>query len=140
MNETELHALANQIRIVTRALDGLTPEDLQTIFKLINVKDIREKTRIQPEQILAHTYCRLLAKYGGYEYNIFDSLAEELDHYNISSEGKNWDYATLMERAKSESVNPMQTVTVGSIPQIEGLKENREKQEKKHFWSKKEKQ
>ena len=116
--ETDIKELAEEIRVLTRAIDGLSPDDREALFKLINTDDIREKTRIQPEAVIAHSYCRLLAEEGGEEYAIFKEIAEQIDRYAISLEGKNWDAAILMERSKSEGAS--QTVTVGAVPPVEG--------------------
>jgi hypothetical protein len=133
-------SIADKIRSYVRAMQGLPSEDEATIFKLMNVKDIRERTRIEPQLILLHSYCRLLAKYGGDEYDIFDELANQLDHYNISREGKNWDAAILMTRQQTEPQQPSQVVTVGNVPQIQGMNEAEQQQQKRPFWSRGKKQ
>jgi hypothetical protein len=125
-----IEEFAEQIRMLMRAIDGLSADDREALFKLINTDDIREKTRIQPEAVIAHTYCRLLAEHGGEEYEIYDDIAEFIDHYCISEEGKNWDAAILMERSKNEG--PMQSVTVGTVPNVEG-QEQAEQTQKRSF-------
>lgn len=109
-----LEKIADPIRRIVRAAKGL-PLDDDVYSGLIDVKDIKERTRVSTHNIYRHTYMRTLALEGGTEeWRILKDLAEMEDHYFISEEGEQRKEAILMKRMTTDV-----TVQPVAIPQVE---------------------
>ncbi len=97
---------------------------------LLNVKDIRERTRLSEHDIYGHSMMRLLA--ANYEeMGIWRDIAEMEDPYFISFEGEQRKEAILMQRAKTQMPIMGQPLSV-QLPEVE-TKPQEQKPEKKGF-------
>lgn len=109
-----------------RALNGQPPTD-ERYPLLIDVEDIRERTRLDSPALFAHAYMRLVARSGG-PYEIFDKMADLEDHYFISLDGESRKEAILMNKARqSTELQPVM------IPPVDTSGMNQPK--KKHWWN-----
>ena len=90
-----------EISMLIRAAKGLPLEE-DLFSGLLNVKDIRERTRISSPELYAHSYMRLLKNVGGDEWQIMEDVANMEDHYYISLDGEQRKEAILMTKAKTE--------------------------------------
>lgn len=109
-----------------RALNGQAPTD-ERYPLLIDVEDIRERTRLDSPALFAHAYMRLVAKSGG-PYEIFNQMADLEDHYFISLDGESRKEAILMNKARqSTELQPVM------IPPVDTSGMNAPK--KKHWWN-----
>jgi len=122
----ELSHYALGLQKVFRAKMGLPLRD-DVFSGLINVKDIRERTRLSEEQIYSHAYMRELALTYPDLFGIFWDIAEIEDIYFISKDGEGRKEAILMK--KIEQPSPIAI----SLPQVQTQPI---KQEKKHWWQK----
>lgn len=126
----KLRNIAEGLRYVVRGMQGLSLDE-DAFLGLLDVKDIRERTRIDVQNIFSHSYMRLLADYGGDEWEIMKDVAEMEDHYFIAEDGEQRKEAILMTKAKTEvrlQDQPISIQKVETKPKEEG--------KKKHFWSK----
>jgi len=97
--EQEIKQLAEVIRIVQRAVKGLSPDD--DVFQgLINVKDIKERTRLDENGLLSHSAMRL-AGVQWPELDLFREIAEMEDPYFISLDGEGRKEGILLQQAKT---------------------------------------
>jgi len=95
----EIKEYAEIIRIVQRAAKGLSPED--DVFQgLINVKDIKERTRLDENALLSHSAMRLAGEQWP-ELKLFQEIAEMEDPYFISLEGEGRKEGILLQQAKT---------------------------------------
>lgn len=95
----ELRELAEIIRIVQRAVKGLDPND--DIFQgLINVKDIRERTRLDETALLSHSAMRTASNLWPM-LGFFDKIADMEDPYYISLDGEGRKEGILLQQAKT---------------------------------------
>lgn len=102
-----------------RASQGLPPNQDDVYSGLINIKDIREKTRLGLYDVYAHSYMRLLTKVGGEEWGIMGEVATMEDEYFISLEGESRKEAILMKMQTALStMNIGQNLPV-SLPQVQ---------------------
>jgi hypothetical protein len=100
--EKSLDNIIDLIRKIIRAKQGLPTED--DIFSgLIQIKDIRERTRLQEHDVYGHSYMRLLSDLGGDEWEIMLKMANMEDPYFISLDGEQRKEAILMTRARTTS-------------------------------------
>lgn len=101
----ELKELAEILRLVQRAMKGLASED-DNFFGLIDVKDIRERTRLDETAVLSHSAMRLA--YSMFpEFKLFNDIAEMEDPYYISEDGEGRKEAILQTQAKTKLEGPM---------------------------------
>lgn len=95
-----IDATIDLIRKIIRAKNGL-PVDDDVFNGLIQVKDIRERTRLQEHDIYGHSFMRLLAEEGGEEWAIMAAMADMEDPYFISLDGEQRKEAILLSRART---------------------------------------
>jgi len=122
--------IAEGLRAIVRGYQGL-PIDEDKFSGLLDIKDIRERTRLNTRQIFGHSYMRLLHAVGGEEWEIMRDTANMQDHYFISKDGEQRKEAILLTRAKSEV--RLSTGEPLTIPPVETKPPPPEK--KKHFWN-----
>lgn len=130
--------IAEAIKWIQRAIQGLDLEE-DKYQGMMNVKDIRERTRISIKGIRRHVYMRILAQEGSRlagvgtlnPFDIFKDVAEEEDTYLIAKDGEQRKEYILLKRTEA-SQNPQQTVSIGSIPNVETKPQE---PKKAHFWS-----
>ena len=110
-----------------RAKMGLPLTD-EVFSGLINVKDIRERTRLIEQQIYEHSYMRELAIAYPDLFNLYWDVADMEDTYFISKDGEGRKEAILMQQARTQAQMPLAI----ALPQVQTqpLKE-----EKKGFFS-----
>lgn len=126
----DLDAFIDSIRKLKRAIRGESLEE-DAFNQLINVADIKERTRIKKRDIRVHTYLRMLAKEGGESFNICKEVADMLDTYAIAEDGEQRREAILMIRQKLAAQQP-QNINIGTYPEVNT---QIEKPKKPHFWS-----
>lgn len=108
--------LGKGLKNVIRGLQGLPPEGEDTFAGMINVKDIRERTRLPSQHdVYAHSYLRLLSQAGGSEWKICKDIAEMEEHLLISLEGEQRKEAILMQKAKTEVRIPGQPLELQKV-------------------------
>lgn len=95
----ELKELAEIIRIVQRAVKGLGTDD-DVFAGLINIKDIRERTRLDEAALLSHSAMRVVSEKWP-ELDLFLSIAEMEDPYYISEDGEGRKEGILLQQAKT---------------------------------------
>jgi len=110
----KLRNIAEGIRCVVRGMQGLPIEE-DAFSGLLDVKDIRERTRVDIQNIFSHSYMRLLANYGGDEWGIMEDVAEMEDHYFIAEDGEQRKEAILMTKAKTEVRLPDQPISIQKV-------------------------
>lgn len=129
----EIKELAEGIRALVRGAQGLSIED-DKFSGLLDIKDIRERTRLNSHQIRGHAYMRLLRDIGGSEWEIMKKRPDMGDHYFIAKDGEQRKEAILLTRAKSE-------VRLGSEPlSIPPVETKPQSDKKKHWWSREKKE
>jgi hypothetical protein len=117
---------ATELYYYVRASQGLMPKEDQ-FSGLMNISDVRERTRLKPRHVLIHSYLRLLAEIGGDEFEICKQLADQLDVYHISEGGEQRKEAILLQSRRQEmTIQPLAVPQVITTP---------EKPKKRHFWS-----
>lgn len=105
------------ISMMVRAFEGKAVEPDDVITRLINVKNILERSRFPTMPIIQEqVYCRLLAKYHP-ELEPFLDYAESKAQALISYKGENWDYYTEMVKAQSGQIAEPTTFNFGSPTQ-----------------------
>lgn len=92
------------VRKLKRASQGLSLDE-DAFQGLINIKDIRERTRLGERNIYRHSYMRLLAKYGGEEWEIMEAWAIMEEHLFIAQDGEQRREAIQMLARKQEQPN-----------------------------------
>jgi len=95
----ELKELAEIIRIVQRAVKGLGADE-DVFAGLINIKDIRERTRLDEAALLSHSAMRVVSEKWP-ELDLFLSIAEMEDPYFISEDGEGRKEGILLQQAKT---------------------------------------
>jgi len=95
-----VNTLADPIRKLKRAVQGLTLDE-DFFSGLLNIKDLRERTRVTEVQAYSHSVMRILADLYPYEFGIAKDMAIMEDTYFIAIEGEQRKEAILMTRAKS---------------------------------------
>lgn len=99
----EMRQLAEMIRVITRAMKGLGADD-DVFLGLINAKDIRERTRLDETNVIAHSAMRIAgAKWKRLE--MFGEIADMEDPYFISEDGEGRKEGILLQQAKTRSDN-----------------------------------
>jgi len=110
----EMRKLAEIIRMFYRAMKGQTlDEDL--FAGLINIKDLRERTRLSEHDVYGHSGMHLIAKWYPEEMGHWKEIADLEDIYFISLEGEQRKEAILMQRAKTAITQPLAL----QMPQVE---------------------
>ena len=104
--QKKLDTVTELIRKLKRAMQGLSADE-DVFSGLLNVKDIRERTRIDTRNVYRHTYMRMLANNGGEEWKIMEDWAVMEEHLFISENGEERREAILMTRAKVEQTSPL---------------------------------
>lgn len=133
-NFEELKQLAEIIRIVQRAVKGLDPNE--DVFQgLIDVKDIRERTRLDEAALLSHSAMKIAAEKWP-EFNLFNSIAEEEDHYFISEDGEGRKEGILLQQAKTRSENSLTLNQVNTKPETETEQNGQPPKKKSGLFSK----
>lgn len=95
----EIKDLAEIIRIVQRAVKGLGVDD--DIFQgLINIKDIRERTRLDEAGLMSHSAMRTAGDLWP-ELYLFKDFADMEDPYFISKDGEGRKEGILLQQAKT---------------------------------------
>lgn len=110
----EMARLAEMLRIIQRAMKGLSPEE-NDFQGLINVKDIRERTRLENADVLSHSAMRL-AKDIDPLFGFFNKIADMEDPYFISEDGEGRKEAILQAQAKAK----LDTNMVLNMPNTQG--------------------
>lgn len=119
------------LRALIRGTQGLPAEE--DIWNgMIDVKNPIDTARVSNPQIIGRTYLRILATIGNENFGTFDNLADLLDEYSKALDGQQWTYAIEIARARSKQELSVSSV---NIPPQQTQKET-----KRHFWSKGEKQ
>ena len=96
----DLKQLAEIVRIIQRAAKGLGAND--DVFQgLINVNDIRERTRLTETSLLSHSAMRVIAEELP-ELGLYGKIADMEDPYYISEEGEGRKEGILLQQAKSK--------------------------------------
>jgi hypothetical protein len=124
--QKKLDSVTELIRKLKRAMQGLSADE-DVFSGLLNVKDIRERTRIDTRNVYRHTYMRMLADNGGEEWTIMKDWAVMEEHLFISENGEERREAILMTRAKVEQTSPLTL----NLPQIGAQTQEPPKQEEK---------
>jgi len=93
--------IGEYLKNVFRGHKGLSLDD-DVFSGLLDIKDIRERTRVNDHEVYAHSYMRLVADIGGEEWETMRKVADMEDHYLISLDGQQRQEAILMQRAKAE--------------------------------------
>lgn len=120
-----------EIAYLIRAVQGLPLEE-DLFSGLLNVKDIRERTRLSELDVYGHSVMRLIASWYPEEMGFWKDIADMEDHYFISLEGEQRKEAILMQRAKAEI--RMAETGVMQLPKVETKppeEQQQPKQEKK---------
>ena len=127
--------VAEALKWIQRAIQGLDLEE-DKFQGMMNVKDIRERTRIAVKGIRRHVYFRVLgaegirlAKGGLNPYDILIDVADEEDTYLIAKDGEQRKEAILLKRTEASQM-PQNTISIGNIPNVE----TRPEEPKKGFW------
>jgi len=121
-------ALGEFLRALKRGMQGQAIDEDQ-FSGLIDVRDIRERTRLAEHDVYGHSLMRLLAdKYE--EFKIWEQIADMEDRYLISLEGEERKEAILMQRARAEVAMAGQPLTI-QMPKVETKPAEEAKQEKK---------
>lgn len=95
----ELRELAEIIRIIQRAVKGMGADD--DVFQgLINIKDIRERTRLDEAGLLSHSAMRVCAAKWP-ELKLFLDIADMEDPYFISENGEGRKEGILLRQAQT---------------------------------------
>jgi hypothetical protein len=130
--------VAEALKWIQRAIQGLDLEE-DKFQGMMNVKDIRERTRIAIGGIRRHVYFRILAQEGARlakgglnPDDIFADVAEQEDVYFIAKDGEQRKEYILLKRSEPSQV-PQNTISIGNIPTVET---HPEEPKKAHFWSK----
>ncbi len=108
------------------------PIDDDVFSGLLNIKDTRERTRLNEHDVLGHSAMRIMADNWPVEMGIWDQIADMEDVYFIAKDGEQRKEAILMTRAKVEQTSPL---TV-QMPSINTKPEEPPKPEKKGFFHK----
>jgi hypothetical protein len=95
----EIKELAEIIRIVQRAVKGLAADE-DVFLGLINVKDIRERTRLEEAGLLSHSAMRLAGEKWS-QLDLFTKIADMEDPYYISKDGEGRKEGILLQQAKA---------------------------------------
>jgi len=128
MSSEFTEAEAKEIVMMIRASKGLPLEE--DIFSgLLNVKDIRERTRVSETEAYGHSAMRIIAAMYPDEMGFWKDVAEMEDHYLIALEGEQRKEAILMQRAKAEI--RMAETGVMQLPKVETKPVEEAKPEKK---------
>lgn len=125
----DIRQVAEAIRALMRARQGLSIDE-PSFSGLLDIKDIRERTRVNVYEVYGHSYMRLLEDVGGDEWEIMGKVADMEDHYLISKDGEQRREAIMMTKAKTEVRMLDQPLTLQKVDTSKPL----EKEEKKGFW------
>ena len=99
MNKDEIKEIAGTISLLMKAIDGSPIEPDDIIRELINLKDIRERSRFPTYPILAkNVYLRLISKYHPEAKACLD-YADHEAHTLISYKGESRKEAVEMRKA-----------------------------------------
>ena len=126
----KLKDLPEFIRRLKRGIMG-QPIDDDVFSGLLNIKDTRERTRLNEHDVLGHSAMRIMADNWPVEMGIWDQIADMEDVYFIAKDGEQRKEAILMTRAKVEPQGSPLTV---ALPAINTKPEEQPKQEKKGFF------
>ena len=124
--QKKLDSVTEFIRKLKRAMQGLSADE-DVFSGLLNVKDIRERTRLDTRNVYRHNYMRMLAANGGEEWKIMEDWADMEEHLFISENGEERREAILMTRAKVEQTSPLTL----NLPQMSTQVQEPPKQEEK---------
>lgn len=129
--------IAEALKWIQRAILGLDLEE-DKFQGMMNVKDIRERTRIAVKGIRRHVYFRVLgqegsrlAKGGLNPYDILIDVADQEDTYLIAKDGEQRKEYILLKRSEASQV-PTNTISIGNIPSVETKPQE---QGKSHWYS-----
>jgi hypothetical protein len=125
--------IAEAYKWITRAGQGLDL-DPDKYEGMMNVKDIKERTRITTGRIRRSTYCRILAesgdRVGGLNpYDIFKDIADTEDTYFIAKDGEQRKEAILLRRTETQTPSAVANI---SLPQVETQAPT---PKKSHWWN-----
>jgi hypothetical protein len=110
----EMAKMAEIIRIIQRAMKGLSPDD--DVFQgLINAKDIRERTRLDETALLSHAAMRTAAS-NFPMMEMFGEIADMEDPYYISQDGLGRSEAIVLQQAKTNMPGNM----ILNMPNLQG--------------------
>lgn len=124
----KLNKLAESIRRLVRAARGQSIDE-DVFSGLLNVKDVRERTRLSKLEVYAHSAMRLIAGWYPVEMGFWKDIAEMEDVYFISEDGEQRKEAILMQRARTQVQLAPQPVAV-QVPEVK-TKPEEAKPEKK---------
>jgi len=96
----KLKDLPDFLRRLKRGIQGL-PLDEDIYSGLLNVKDLRERTRVTEFQISSHSYMRIMNKVYPDIFEVFEQIPEMEDTYYIAKDGEQRKEAIFMQRARS---------------------------------------
>ena len=128
--EKRMHKIGSGLKNLFRGMQGLPPEGDDMFSGMIEVKDIRERTRVTTHEAYAHAYMRILKDKGGEEWAIMEDIAQQEDKYFIAIDGEQRKEAILMQRAKTEVRLPGQPLAlqpVDTTKPLEGKQEEKKK-------------
>jgi len=97
--QKQVAELAETIRLIMRAIKGLDPRE-DHYLGLIDVADIRERTRLDETALLSHSAMRVLAKEYP-EMSLFGKIADMEDPYYISEDGLGRQEGIAIQNAKT---------------------------------------
>lgn len=126
---------ADALYRIIRAAQGLPPQE-DVWNGMIDVKNPIDTSRVNQPQIIGRTYLRILgtmAPEGNENFKIFTDLANYLDEYSKALDGQQWNYAIEIARARNKQELQVSSV---NMPPTQPM----QKETKKHFWSRGEKQ
>ena len=134
----QVRKIFDVLSMLVRAFDGKDISESDVITRLVNVKDILERSRFPSMSIINfQVYCRLVAKYHP-ELIAFEDWANIQAHALISYQGlSREEYVEMMKAQLGYAPTPQTAITLGGSPQAQAM---REQQKKAHWWSRKPKE
>lgn len=123
--EEKMLKLGKGLKNLMRGMQGLPPEGEDQFSGMINVKDIRERTRLNLHQIYSHAYMRLAGAFYPDIMKDWVTVAEEEEHLFISQDGEQRKEAIMYKQPRIEvvSAQPSGTIEPKSLEKKEGKKE-----------------
>lgn len=100
-----------RLRAIKRGSLGL-PIDENAFNGMVDTNRIEERTRVTIEEQYWRTFIRMLGNITKIQF--YADMADQLDHYGIAVDGKQWD-AFIAMKTQQQSVN-IQPVAVPSRP------------------------
>lgn len=138
MEPEEYRKIFEILSMLVRAFEGKDISETDVITRLVNVKNILERSRFPSMNIINfQVYCRLVAKYHP-ELQCFEDWANIQAHALISYQGlSREEYVDMYKAQVGYAPTPQTAISVGSgSPQAQ----QQQQQKKAHWWSRKPKE